>query len=487
MTPMPAASALLIVLPLLAGVGALLLPPRLARPVALATAAGLTGLLAALTRQVIADGPFRYSLGGWEPPLGISLYVDGLALVMLWLTLTVGATVTVYSIPYYHRHAEQGRYFWVLWSLLWAGLNGLFMAADLFNLYVLLELITLAAVPLVTLGTGRAAARAALRYLIVALAGSLFYLLGVALAYGATGMLDLYQLTGVVDAAPEWVLVAALMTIGLLAKGAAFPLHVWLPEAHANAPTPASAVLSALVVKAAFYILLRLWFWPFDALITPQAAHLLGGLGLAAILYGSVRALRQVRLKMVVAYSTVAQLGYLLLIFPLAGALAWQGVVYHGIAHGLAKSAMFLAAGNVLHVLGHDRIQSMPHYPPVLAVSVFAFGLAGVSLMGLPPSGGFVAKWLLVQAAIEQGLWWWAAGIILGGLLAAGYVARAAYRWFDNSRQWHTPPREPGLSPLLSYAPLVLAIGAMLLGLAAAPVLGLLEAGAPAIAAPESE
>lgn len=479
------ATGLLVALPLLTGLAGAVLPPRAWRGLGVVTALGVVALLVELTGHVLGAGTIRHPLGGWEPPVGIALHVDGLALVMLWLTAAVGTVVTLYSAAYYAEHPEQGRYFWLLWGLLWAALNGLFMASDLFNLYVLLEVVTLASVPLVTLGTGRAAARAALRYLIIALGGSLVYLLGVALAYGASGTLDLHLLAGEVAPTPAWAMVAALITTGLLAKGAGFPLHTWLPDAHANAPTPASALLSALVVKAAFYLILRLWFWPFDVLITPLLGQLVGALGLAAILYGSIRAWRQARLKMAVAYSTVAQLGYLLLIFPLASAVAWQGVVYYGLAHGVAKGAMFLAAGNVLHVLGHDRIHAMPHYPPALAPSVLAFGLAGISLMGLPPSGGFIGKWLLVQAALAQGMWWWAAGVIVGGLLAAGYIARAAYRWFDSTRQWHAPPRGPSLSPLLSYAPLVLAIGAILLGLAATPVLGLLEVGPPVIAAPE--
>ena len=221
------------------------------------------------------------------------------------------------------------------------------------------------------------------------------------------------------------------MTVGLLAKTALFPLHLWLPPAHAGAPAPASAVLSALVVKGSFILIVRLWFDVMPGLLTNAAAQVLATLGAAAILFGSVLALRQARLKMLIAYSTVAQIGYLFLMFPLAagpadagqaGFGAWTGGILQAISHACAKAAMFMAAGLIAQALGHDRIAGLGGVARALPMTVLAFGVAGLSLMGLPPSGGFVAKWLLLMAAIDTGQWWWALVILAGGLLTGGYV-----------------------------------------------------------------
>jgi formate hydrogenlyase subunit 3/multisubunit Na+/H+ antiporter MnhD subunit len=222
------------------------------------------------------------------------------------------------------------------------------------------------------------------------------------------------------------------MTVGLFAKAAFFPLHGWLPPAHASAPAPASALLSALVVKAGFYLILRLWFEPFEASARPESLRtLIGVCGAGAVLWGSLLAIAQRRIKPLLAYSTVAQLGYLLQLFPLAGTmLAWGGTLVIAISHALAKAAMFLSAGLVIQALGHDRLDDIRGAAHTIPMTVFAFGLAGLSLVGLPPSGGFVGKWLLMAAALESGHWYWAFVPIGGGLLASIYVFGVLARAF---------------------------------------------------------
>ena len=208
--------------------------------------------------------------------------------------------------------------FWTLLLALWGALNAVLLGDDLFNLFVALELLTFAAVPLVCLDGRAETLSAALRYLLFALLGSMLYLLGTVLLYGAYGTLDIVLLSERVRAEPAAWTAVTLMTVGLLAKTALFPLHLWLPPAHAGAPAPASAVLSALVVKGSFVLILRLWFDVMPGVPGHAAAQLLAALGAAAIVFGSVLALRQARLKMLIAYSTVAQIGYLFLMFPLA-------------------------------------------------------------------------------------------------------------------------------------------------------------------------
>jgi formate hydrogenlyase subunit 3/multisubunit Na+/H+ antiporter MnhD subunit len=314
---------------------------------------------------------------------------------------------------------------------IWGALNTVFLAGDLFTLYVALELVTFAAVPLVCLDGRAETFQAALRYLLFALFGSVLYLVGTALLYGVYGTLDIVLLSQRIRFGPSTLVAAALMTAGLLAKTALFPLHFWLPPAHAGAPAAGSAVLSALVVKASFIIAVRLWFDVMPGLVTQGGAQLLAALGAGAIVFGSVVALRQERLKLLIAYSTVAQIGYLFLMFPLgfgagSGPLesggALTGGVVQAMSHATAKAGMFMAAGLIYVALGHDRIMEFGGVGRALPLTVFAFALSGLALIGVPPSGVYFAKGLLLEAAGETRQWWWAIVIQGGAFLTSGYV-----------------------------------------------------------------
>ncbi len=470
-----------ILIPLLAAIFTFLFR-RLASVIGVSVSVVICIVVGFLIRQVTHQGPIRHSLGGWGSPLGIDLYIDGLSALMLAMTATVGLAVSIYASAYFGRSSRQHDYFWPLWLFLWAGLNALFLSTDLFNLYVTIEVVGLSAVSLAALSASKEALGAAMRYLLVSLLGSMTYLLGVALLYVNHGILDIAQLRDVLQAGPLSWIVMALITVGLLLKTAVFPLHFWLPQAHANAPAPVSAVLSALVVKASFYLLLRLWFNLFDGVVTPLAAQFVGVLGAIAIVWGSILALRQERLKLVVAYSTVALLGYLFVAFPLVlsvGVQAWRGVVYFALSHAIAKTAMFLSAGTLMHAAGHDRFNEMRNTARRMPVTMVTFGLAGISLIGLPPSGGFLAKWTLLESALQSGQWWWAVIILIGGLLAAAYVFRVlscAFLGVTNERAITSDRR-------LEWSALALALLAVMLGLFALQPFNLLMIGIPAFTA----
>jgi multicomponent Na+:H+ antiporter subunit D len=207
-------------------------------------------------------------------------------------------------------------------------------------------------------------------------------------------------------------------------------------------------------------------------------------LGAGAVLYGSVAAFVQSRLKLVVAYSTVAQLGYLMLVFPLAGALAWKGALYQLLSHGLAKAAMFLAAANLLAVFGTDRLDRLAGADRRAPVSLFAFALGGVSIMGLPPSGGFLAKWMLLEAAFAQRAWGWIVVLVAGSLLAAAYVFRVLAAIFSEAHAERAAEARAPARSLMGLAALALAILAIVAGFAAAPLLALIEVGSPFASGP---
>lgn len=464
-----------IVLPL-AGAPLAFLVPRAAAAIGVVVAAGELIAATGLSAQVWQNGPQHHIVGGWSPPLGIGLQADGLTAVMVSMSALVGAAISLYAVGYYARGTREGESFWPLWLFLWAALNALFLSADLFNHYVTLELIGLSSAALVTLTGQRAALTAAMRYLLVSLLGSLFFLLGVAILYAAFGTLAVDDLRARLTSGEAASAAIAAMTIGLLLKTALFPLHFWLPPAHANAPAPVSAALSALVVKASYYLLLRLWFDVFPAAVPPAANQLLGVLGAAAILWGSLLALRQRRLKLLVAYSTVAQVGYLFLVFPLGTITAWRAAVLHIVMHACAKAAMFMAAGNVVRVVDDDAIDRLHEAARHAPLSIFAFALGGVTLMGMPPSGGFAAKWLLLTAAVEGGHTVWVVVAALGGLLTAGYVFRVLRRAFV---QQPAPASQRTAPRVMEWTALGLALLAILLGFAAPWLMTLMDVGAP--------
>ena len=471
---------LAVMVPFVGVLAAFALGGRNAQRVATVTILAGAGVAIAIAAAMVQSGEsLAYVLGGWAPPLGVALRADSLALVMIPAIAVVIVGIGVYAradfgTPAGVREARAPFVFWTLLLAIWGALNLVFVSGDLFTLYVALELLTFAAVPLVSLDGKAETLRAALRYLLYALLGSILYLLGVVLVYGAYGTLDIQLLAELVRPEPAAIAAAALMTVGLLAKTALFPLHLWLPPAHAGAPPAASAVLSGLVIKGSWFLVVRIWFDVFPGLVTAPSAQLLAAFGAAAILVGNVVALRQERLKLLVAYSTVAQIGYLFLMFPLAfdagtaalergGALA--GGMLQAISHATAKAAMFMAAGLIYKSLGHDRIAEFAGIGRALPVSVLTFALAGLALMGLPPSGAFAAKKLLLDAAGASGQWWWEVVLDVGGLLTASYVVLVLAHALSPAAE-PVKPRAP-VSRLAEMAALALAICSLALGLAA--------------------
>jgi len=492
--PTALAAALAVALPLAGALAALVLGRR-AGDVIVVTGPAMTLVALALAIGIVETGPARIAVGGFAPPLGIALVADGLAATFVATTLGVMAAALAIArggLVARLRETRRGYAFVALAHLAWGALNAVFLSGDLFNLYVALELLSLAAIALVALEGKPETLAAAIRYAWFALTGSLLYLAGAILLYAQTGTLDIALVAVRVGDGPTTLVAGALMTAGLCAKTALFPLHAWLPSAHAGAPAPASAILSALVPKASFVVLARLWLEALPALATPALGTLLGGLGAAAIVYGSVLALRQERLKLLVAYSTIAQIGYLFLLFPLAGGAlgtqpwatgAWSGAMLHGVSHALAKAAMFLAAGLVLARLGHDRIAGLSGLARDMPMTAFAIGLSAVTLMGLPPSGGFIAKYLLLVAAFGSGQWAWALVMLGGGLLAALYLFPVLGRLFAKEDAETTEPAGPMPSRVRAAIPLLLAALAIALGFASALPTTLLAIGRPGAAA----
>jgi multicomponent Na+:H+ antiporter subunit D len=432
----------LILIPFGGALMALLLGGRGKLFVGVATALAASWFTAKLMFAGTAHYPMAYPMGGWAAPLGIELRLDGFSLAMLLLASIVCLFATVYAAAYFRSERTDSTaavFFWPLWLLQWGGLNAVFLAGDLFNTYLALEFTILSAAALIVVQGRLDAIRGALTYVLASLAGSLTFLMGVGFVYAITGSLNSSAAALGENAAAQWA--GVLLLGGLLVKSALFPFHFWLPEAHAKAPAPVSAVLSAVVVKAGFYVALRLWLDLFPGDLRRNAGPMVGTLGTMAILLGSIWALQQTRLKLLVAYSTVAQVGFLFLFFAMLQrpeGEAWKGVVYQALAHGLAKASMFMFAGAVQVGAGTDQLKRASAWN--LPVGTAAFVISGVILAGLYPGGG--PKGLLLKAAWELGEWWWMPGVILGMALTTAYLGRALYfLWRNEPAQKRTISR----------------------------------------------
>ena len=474
--------ALLVVLllPTLIGLlGAWLRPARMVPVLLACTPVLVAGLWMVMDAQQAGVLRWQWQLAGVD----LALRFSGVSGFMLLITQWVALAAALYTPGHLalSRPAPQGRWLWPLMGVLVSALSLIWMAADLLTLYAALELMGLAAVGMLLLSGKVSAFKAGMRYLLLALVGSLAFLLGIALLLGYWGELTLMGLAQVVEPGPVSWVAAALMGAGLALKAALFPLHGWLTPVHENAWTPVSALHAALVIKASLFILLMVWsvLLP-DTWLAPQ---LVGWLGMAAILWGGLVAWRAASLKTLIASSTVGQLGYLMVAFPLLlgpqasplpQALAWEGFWLQLMGHSLAKAAMFLAAGNLLLATGKSALQALAGTSRRLPLSLLTFGIASITLMGLPPSSGFTAKWLLLQAMVLTQQWLAVAALLAGTLLTAAYVFRVFRYSFDETAPRHDyQPLAPGMDAVA----LALALAALLLGLLAHLPLALLQGG----------
>ncbi len=428
-----------VILPLIAAALCLLLPwARAAWLLAGATTWAVFALAAALIHRVLDQGSLVYALGGWPAPWGIEYRVDALNALVLLVVTGIGAVVMLYARRSVEREVPRSRIplFYVAYLLALAGLLGITLTGDAFNLFVFLEISSLASYILIAQGPDRRSLTAAFRYLVMGTIGATFILMGVGFLYMVTGTLNLYDLAARLDGVEANRTVRAgfaFLTVGLSLKLALFPLHLWLPNAYAFAPNVVSAFLAATATKVALYALVRFLFTVFGAQDVFQNVPLgtvFLALALAAVFSGSFVAIFQDELKRMLAYSSVAQIGYMVLGLSFASVTGLTATVVHLFNHALMKGALFLAVGCLAYRIGATRMEAIAGLGHRMPWTFGAFAVAGVSLIGLPPTAGFISKWYLVSGALELGWWPVAVLILLASLLALVYIGRvleAAY------------------------------------------------------------
>jgi multicomponent Na+:H+ antiporter subunit D len=468
---------ILLLLPLLFG-AVLAVLASLWRPVAaqvvavLATAITLVTAVIALV-EVVRNGPISYALGGWPPPIGIEYVLDPLSAYLVTIVALVGLMIAIYPVEVgFDVRPQRFVPLYPLVLLLLSGLTGVMLSGDLFHLFVFIEIYALATYPLVALGGDRGVF-ASLRYLLLGTIGSGLYLLGVGFLYFSTGTLNMAdmaeQLVGISDS-PTVLGAMALIVIGLALKMALFPLHVWLPDAHSYSPPAVAALLAAVQVKAGAYALLRILYDVFGpAYLGAEGLPVTTALtwfGAAGIVVGSVLAIQQPDIKRMLAYSTVAQLGYIGVGIGLGTPLALVGAMLHVLNHAVMKSGLFLVAGGIIQQTGLKTIARFSGLGKRMPLTMTGFTLLALSMVGIPPTAGFFSKWYLVLGSLEADNLILAVVIGTSSLLTAVYFLRLFERIFvvEPDEAVVAQAGEPGPRIVGTVAVLSLAVVAIGLG-----------------------
>lgn len=426
--------ALVIVLPLLAAPLCVLLHRgALAWLVYLATSWACFGIAFLLFVQVKIGGSISYAMGGWPPPFGIELRLDALNTVVLLLVTGIAAVSSVYARASVAAEiaSERVYLFYAALLLCLCGLIGMTVTGDAFNLFVFLEISSLSSYGLIAMGAKRRALLSAFQYLIMGTIGGTFLLIGIGFLYMMTGSLNMADIAARLPAVAHTRTVEAglaFIVVGASLKFALFPLHVWLPNAYTYAPSTASVFIAATSTKVAVYALMRFLFTVFGAAYafgTLPLGEVLIALSVVAMLSASIAAIFQTDLKRLLAWSSIAQMGYIVMGFALASPVGVAASLVHIVNHGIIKGALFMAAGALFWRTRSVSLNDIAGLGRQMPWTCAAFVVAGLSLIGVPATGGFISKWLLLEAVIEPGRYWLAAAILVSSLLALIYIGRA--------------------------------------------------------------
>ena len=459
--------ALQVVIPLLASVLCAFLPRgNWAWAVALAASWAMPVVSGLMLSEVLANGPISYAMGGWAPPWGIEYRVDAASGFLLLLISIVGAVIMPYAQTSVAAEIEERNvpWFYTMYLLCLAGLLGIAITGDAFNAFVFLEVSSLSTYAMIALGKDRRALVAAYQYLIMGTIGATFYVAGVGLIYSITGSLNFVDIASILadmETSRATLAAIAFIIVGMSLKLALFPLHVWLPNAYAYAPSTATAFLAATATKVAVYLMLRFLFSIFGIEVTFQAlpiSEIFVTLSLAAMFGASIVAIFQDNVKRMLAYSSVAQIGYITLGIGLANQSGMTGGIVHLFNHAIMKAALFMVLGMVVYRIGSANIGALAGLGRRMPLTMGAFVIAGLSIIGTPGTAGFISKWYLAVGAFEKGWWWLVFMLVASSLLSVVYIGKVIeVSWFREPSKEAATATE---TPLTMLVPTLLLVAA---------------------------
>jgi multicomponent Na+:H+ antiporter subunit D len=429
--------------------------------------------------DVASGNVIHYELGGWQPPWGIEYKIDALNGLMALIITTMALVVMLYAPSSIKKEIPQhlNPLFYSLFQLCLLGLLGISLTGDVFNLFVFLEISSLSSYALIAMGTHRKALLAAFNYLVLGTIGATFFLLGVGMLYAASGSLNMADISQRFNHYQDMQLVTTSLIfigVGIALKAAIFPLHSWLPQAYGQAPSVVTIFLASTATKVAIYILIRCLFSIFPphfwmAIFIPD---LLIGLGCIAIIYGSARAISQNNMKTLLAYSSIAQIGYFILGIGLLNQAGMTATLLHLFNHALMKSALFMLAGSYFYHVNTTQLSALKGLAKTLPIHFGLLVIAGLSLIGVPGTVGFISKWYLLQSAISEGYWLVVSCILLGSVLAIFYIWKLIETLYFGTPTQQTmcpsegPKETSGATPwTMLLAPTLVVIGCIYFGI----------------------
>jgi len=419
-----------------------------------------------LLQQVMTSGVISYELGGWQAPWGIEYRIDQLNAFLLLIISGISTVVLFAAQTSIEKEIPKNKhtYFYILYLLSLTGMLGIVATGDAFNVFVFLEISSLSAYALIAMGKNRQALWASYQYLIMGTIGATFILIGIGLMYQMTGTLNMQDLSQRLPevAQTRTVFVSfAFVIVGVCLKLAMFPLHLWLPNAYAYAPSIVTAFFAATATKVAVYLLIRFTFSVFGlsfSFTTIPLQILFMALGLVGIFVASTSAIYQSNVKHLFAYSSIAQIGYMIVGFSLTTVAGLTATLLHMFNHALMKGAIFLALAAVIYRVGNVELKNFRGLGRQMPLTMAAIVIGGLSLIGVPLTVGFISKWYLLTALVEQGWWPIAVLILLGSMLAVVYVWRVIeVAYFKDPLDPNIKVKEAPMSFLIPIWTLVIA------------------------------
>lgn len=394
---------------------------------------------------VIDGSHVIYELGGWRPPWGIEYKIDSLNAFVALIVSSIGCLACLFGYRSVPDEIEEKTIplFYAAFQLCLLGLLGIALTGDIFNLFVFLEISSLATYALISMGKNRKALTAAFSYLILGTIGATFFLIGVGFLFAASGSLNSADIASRFSTFEDMQLVETaliFMVMGIALKAAIFPLHSWLPNAYSQAPSTVSVFLSATATKVSIYVLLRILYdlYPIQYWVDMLLPQIMLSLGCVAVIYGSYRAWQQTEMKRLLAFSSVAQIGYIVIGFSLVNQLGLTAAIIHLFNHALIKATLFIGAGILLYRANTTELGNLRGLGKDMPWTFAAITLAGLSLIGVPGTVGFVTKWYLLEAAVEKGMWIVVITIVCGSVLAIAYVWKIVENlYFRSKRKTH--------------------------------------------------
>lgn len=423
--------------------------------------------------QITKQGKIHYWFGNWQPPYGIEFSIDSINAVLLVLISLMGLMSLFFSVPFFKgvSRFKTAGYFSVL-SLLVTGLLGMTSTGDVFNLYVYLEITSLSGYALIAMG-GNRGVLSAFRYMLIGTIGASFYLLGIAFIYGETGTLNMYDMSGLVGpvlSSGTTLIAMVFFVLGFGIKMALFPLHGWQPAAYTHSHPGAAPMITGVMGKVPAYAMLRFFYYVFDANSGSVSMFLiiLGIMAATGMIYGSIKAIKQKDIRKMLAYSSIAQMGYIGIGLAIGNLYGLIGAVLHIINHSFMKGGLFFCAGAIQYQYGVKYIEKMGQLYRKLPKTTAVIAVSALSMIGIPPTAGFFSKWYLALGAAESGQYIYIGVLVLSSLLNAIYFFHLLEHIFmtKDSALDDLHPEHKGELPWHMMIPiLVCGLGVVVLGL----------------------